>query len=153
MTDIKRTAPRMNRADFEALVEDLIMGQPAHNLLVEIGGGGKVVVLRWALTGSAERTEKKTLFFSNSPVMLNAALASFTEWHKEHAEYLYQLHSDPYDPDKAYEQHLENAGWQDQALQEQMEQQFGALDYWQAKAKAEGKSLREIEDATHEGDR
>lgn len=148
-----KTAPRMNRADFEALVEDLIMAQPAHNLLVEIGGDGKVVVLRWALTGSTERTEKKALFFSQSPVMLNAALKSFTEWHAEHAEHLYQMYNDQYDPDAAYEKHLENAGWQDQALQEQMEQQFGALDYWQSKALAEGKSLREIEDANHEGDR
>ena len=153
MTDIKRTAPRMNRADFEALVEDLIMGQPAHNLLVEIGGGGKVVVLRWAMTGSAERTEKKALFFSNSPVMLNAALASFTEWKKETEDHLYEQFADHGNPDAAYERHLEDAGWQDQALQDQMEAKMGCLDYWQAKAMAEGKTLHEIEDATHEGDR
>lgn len=153
MTDIKRTAPRMNRADFEALVEDLIMGQPAHNLLVEIGGGGKVVVLRWALTGSAERTEKKALFFSNSPVMLNAALASFTEWKKETEDHLYEQFADHGNPDAAYERHLENAGWMDQAHQDEMEARMGCLDYWQAKVMAEGKSLREIEDATHEGDR
>lgn len=43
-----------------------------------------------------------------------------------------------YDPDAAYERHLENAGWMDQALQEQMEAQFGCLDYWQAKTLAQG---------------
>ncbi len=148
-----KTAPRMNKEEFETLITDLIMVSPAHNLLVEIGGEGKVVVLRWALTGSAERTEKKALFFSQSPVMLNAALASFTAWHKETADYLYESLADHSDPDAAYERHLENAGWQDQAHQDQVEAQRGCLDYWQAKAMSEGKSLEEIENASHEGDR
>ncbi|HAT3959741.1 TPA: hypothetical protein JD836_14535 [Citrobacter freundii] len=46
---------------------------------------------------------------------------------------------DNYDPDAAYERHLENAGWMDQAFQEQMEARFGCLDYWQAKAVAAGR--------------
>lgn len=46
---------------------------------------------------------------------------------------------DDFDPDAAYERHLENAGWMDHALQDQMEAQLGCLDYWQAKALAEGK--------------
>lgn len=153
MNNIKHTAPRMTKAEFELLLTELIMVSPAHNLSVEIGGEGKVVVLRWALTGSAERTEKKALFFSNSPVMLNAALASFTEWKKETEDHLYEQFADHSDPDAAYERHLENAGWMDQAHQDEMEARMGCLDYWQAKAMAEGKSLREIEDATHEGDR
>lgn len=147
----KRTAPRMTKEEFEVLLTELIMVAPAHNLNVEIGGDGKVVVLRWALTGSAERTEKKALFFSNSPVMLNAALASFNEWKKETEDHIYEQFADHSDPDAAYERHLENAGWQDAAHQDQMEAQMGCLDYWQAKALAEGKSLEEIENASHEG--
>lgn len=153
MTSKPRTALRMTREQFDELVLNLLLETYGpHNFSVEIGGEGKVVVLRWAMPGSAERTEKKALFFSSSPVMVNAALASFQEWFKECDEYAFDVMggNDP-DPDAAYERHLENAGWMDQAHQEQMEAQFGCLDHWQAKALAEGKSLDEIENATHEG--
>nr|DAM52183.1 MAG TPA: hypothetical protein [Caudoviricetes sp.] len=119
---------RMTKEEFELLVTDLVMTKPAHNLNVEIGGEGKVVVLRWALTGSAERTEKKVLFASQSPVMINAALSSFKEWHKETEDYLYEQFCDHSDPDAAYERHLEDAGWMDAAHQDQMEAKFAPLD-------------------------
>lgn len=141
-------APRMSRDEFFSLLEDLVMTNVGHNFSVEIGGEGKVVVLRWAVTGSAERTEKKALFFSRSPVMLNAALEAFTVWEKEIQGELYMQYADHSDPDAAYERHLENAGWQDADAQDRWEAEHGCLDYWQSKALAEGKSLREIEDAT-----
>lgn len=54
-------------------------------------------------------------------------------------EYWKSEADDNYDPDAAYERHLENAGWMDQAFQEQLEAQMGCLNYWQAKAVAEGR--------------
>ena len=73
---------RMNKPEFLALLAST--PSPAHNLAVEIGGKGRVVVLRWALAGSDERTEKKVLFASQSPAMITAAHAAFTEWFNEH---------------------------------------------------------------------
>lgn len=73
---------RMNKLEFLALLARTT--SPAHNLAVEIGGKGRVVVLRWALTGSDERTEKKVLFVSRAPTMVTAALAAFTEWFNEY---------------------------------------------------------------------
>lgn len=73
---------RLNKPEFLALLAST--PSPAHNLAVEIGGNGRVVVLRWALAGSDERTEKKVLFASQSPTMITAAHAAFTEWFSEH---------------------------------------------------------------------
>lgn len=73
---------RMNKPEFLALLASTT--SPAHNLAVEIGGKGRVVVLRWALAGSDERTEKKVLFASQSPAMITAAHTAFTEWFNEH---------------------------------------------------------------------
>ncbi|WOL24272.1 hypothetical protein fHeYen801_062 [Yersinia phage fHe-Yen8-01] len=144
-----KTAPRMTKEEFNSFVLNLILNTYGpHNFAVEIGGKGKVVVLRWAMTGSAERTQKKALFFSNSPVMINAALASFQEWYKEADAYAYDvLGGNDEDPDAAYERHLENRGSQDAEHQDQWEAAHGCLDYWQAKAMAEGKSVEDIQDA------
>lgn len=117
---------RMSKPEFLALL--VSTAHPAHNLTVEVGGKGRVVVLRWALAGSDERTEKKVLFASKSPVMVNAALTSFKEWHKETEGYLYEQFCDHSDPDAAYEHHLENAGWMDASWQDQHEAKWAPLD-------------------------
>ena len=70
-------------------VRDFRGGEPAEGMSVrfeqiEVGGKGRVVVLRWALAGSDERTEKKVLFVSRAPTMVTAALAAFTEWFNEY---------------------------------------------------------------------
>lgn len=70
---------RMNKAEFLAL----LASTTSHDLAVDFGGEGKVVVLRWAPPGSAERTEKKVLFASQSPAMVKAAHTAFTEWFNE----------------------------------------------------------------------
>lgn len=70
---------RMNQQEFTAFLRTQ-MAHPAHNFAVEIGGEGKVVVLRWAKTGSEERTEKKVLLASQSPVMIKAAYDAFVGW-------------------------------------------------------------------------
>lgn len=70
---------RMNKEEFLTLLDEMSC-TTAHNLAVDFGGDGKVVVLRWALPGSTQRTEKKVLFASQSPVMVKAAHAAFTEW-------------------------------------------------------------------------
>ena len=46
---------------------------------------------------------------------------------------------DDYDPDAAYERHLEDRGWVAAAAQDEWEATRGCLDYWQAKAAAEGR--------------
>lgn len=46
---------------------------------------------------------------------------------------------DDYDPDAAYERHLEDRGWMDAAAQDEYEARMGCLDYRQAKAVAEGR--------------
>lgn len=121
---------RMTKDEFNDFVLNLILETYGpHNFSVEIGGEGKVVVLRWAMTGSAERTEKKVLFASQSPVMVKAALTSFQEWYKEADEYAFDVMggNDP-DPDAAYERHLENAGWMDAEWQDQHEAKYAPLD-------------------------
>lgn len=70
---------RMNQKEFEQFLR-IQMVHPAHNFAVEIGGEGKVVVLRWAKAGAAERTEKKVLLASQSPAMIKAAYDAFVGW-------------------------------------------------------------------------
>lgn len=50
--------------------------------VVDIGGKGRVVVLRWLGSG-AEHSEKKVLIASASPVMIRAAEKAFSEWFDE----------------------------------------------------------------------
>lgn len=71
---------RLNQQGFILFLDGLRTTTTAHNLAVDFGGNGKVVVLRWSLLGSNERTEKKVLFASQSPVMVKAAYNAFTEW-------------------------------------------------------------------------
>lgn len=70
---------RMNQQEFTAFLRTQ-MTHPAHNFAVEIGGEGKVVVMRWALSGSSERTEKKVLLASQSPALIKAAYDAFVGW-------------------------------------------------------------------------
>ena len=118
---------RMNKEQFIELLAATTY--PAHNLAVEIGGEGKVVVLRWALVGSAERTEKKVLFASQSAAMVLAAFASFTEWFKEYQADEESAARAECERDQATEraqiQHLENQGYDDARAQEQFEQSRG----------------------------
>lgn len=58
---------------------------------------------------------------------------------REEHDYWEAQANDTYDPDAAYERHLENAGWLDQARQDDWEAAHGCLDYWQSKALAEGR--------------
>lgn len=118
---------RFTKNEFIQLLRSTIY--PAHNLAVEIGGEGKVIVLRWALVGSAERTEKKVLFANQSAAMVRAAFASFSDWFKE-----YQADEEEHaraecERDQATEraqlQHLENQGYDDARAQEQYEQSRG----------------------------
>lgn len=83
---IKEAKPmaRLTQQEFLNLLDALRTTTAAHSMAVEIGGKGKVVVLRWALPGSDERTEKKVLLASQSPVLINAAYNAFVGWFAEY---------------------------------------------------------------------
>lgn len=120
---------RMTKEQFIQLLD--ATAYPAHKLAVEIGGEGKVVVLRWALVGSAERTEKKVLFASQSAAMVRAAFAAFADWFKEYQADEAEAARVECERDQATEraqlQHLENQGYDDARAQEQYEQSRGIL--------------------------
>lgn len=123
---------RMTKEEFSLLIFELFTIGDSHNHAVEIGGEGKVVVLRWAVSGSAERTEKKVLFASQSPSMVQAAFEAFSAWYKEeedelHAGWAAQQRAEQA-AEAAYERHLEDAGWMDAAWQDQHEAKYAPLD-------------------------
>lgn len=59
-------------------------------------------------------------------------LATVEEEEQQYQDYLSEV-----DPDAAYERHLENAGWQEAALQDQMEAEAGVIQFEDAMRNAE----------------